>query len=201
MKNSKNNAISILPNNNDVLYYNNFLLREKANALYQQLYQTLNWQQQPITLFGKTFMQPRLIAWYGDAGIAYTYSKTSLLAEGWTTELQQIQQQLNHFLKVQFNAVLANLYRDGQDSMGWHSDDEKELGPQPIIASLSLGASRTLQFRTKQQPRQKASIVLESGSLLVMCGNSQVNWQHQVPKTKKIHSPRINLTFRTIYSQ
>lgn len=198
MKSSKNNAIYILPNSEEVLYYNNFLLKEKANDLYEILRQELDWKQYPITLFGKTFSQPRLVAWYGQKGTQYRYSKTTLIADGWTTELEEIQQSLQTVLGTNFNSVLANLYRDGQDSMGWHSDDEKELGPQPIIASLSLGATRKLQFRKKINKTEKAAVLLESGSLLIMQGNCQQEWQHQIAKTKTVNEPRINLTFRFI---
>lgn len=198
MKSPKNKAISIFENNHNVLYYNNFLLETKANQLYQKLLRDLNWQQYPIRMFGKTMLQPRLIAWYGDQGIRYTYSQTTLVAEGWNDDLKQIQEELRQRFQLNFNSVLANLYRDGQDSMGWHSDNEKELGEQPIIASISLGVARTLQFRQKDHPKTKTSILLEPGSLLLMRGNTQEYWQHQIAKTKKVTTPRINLTFRII---
>lgn len=198
MQHSKNNAISILPNKEEVLYYNNFLLNTEAEKLYQNLRTDLDWQQYPIQMFGKTMWQPRLVAWYGDEGIQYTYSQTTLVAKGWNDHLKYIQEQLQDYLGFNFNSVLANLYRDGQDSMGWHSDDEKELGPHPIIASISLGAPRTFQLRKKDDHKIKSSILLESGSLLLMQGNCQKNWQHQIAKTKKVKTPRINLTFRII---
>jgi len=198
MESPKNKAISIFGDNRDVLYYNNFLLKEDADKLYQKLLADLNWQQHPIRMFGKTVLQPRLIAWYGDKDIQYTYSQTTLVAEGWNKYLKQIHEALNNRLQLNFNSVLANLYRDGQDSMGWHSDNEKELGKQPIIASISLGATRALQFRQKNEHRIKKSILLESGSLLLMRGCTQEYWQHQIAKTKKIKTPRINLTFRVI---
>lgn len=198
MKSSKNKAISILGNNDDVLYYNNFLLKEEADHLYQKLLRDLNWKQYPIQMFGKTMLQPRLIAWYGDPNTSYTYSQTTLVAEGWNDELKLIQEKLIQHFQFNFNSVLVNLYRDGQDSMGWHSDNEKELGQQPIIVSLSLGTPRTLQFRKKDDHKTKASVLLESGSLLLMQGDTQELWQHQVAKTKKVKTPRINLTFRII---
>lgn len=200
MGSSKNKAISIFGDNRDVLYYNNFLLKEEADHLYQKLLLDLNWQQYPIRMFGKTMLQPRLIAWYGNQGTEYTYSQTTLVAEGWNNNLKQIQEALIKHFQLNFNSVLANLYRDGQDSMGWHSDNEKELGTQPIIASISLGTPRMLQFRKKENTKTKASILLESGSLLLMQGNTQENWQHQIAKTKKVKTPRINLTFRMIQS-
>jgi alkylated DNA repair dioxygenase AlkB len=200
MESSKNKAISIFGNNRAVLYYNNFLLKAEADQLYQRLLTELSWQQYPIRMFGKTLLQPRLIAWYGDKDTQYTYSQTTLIAEGWDDNLKQIQEELKHRLQLNFNSVLANLYRDGQDSMGWHSDNEKELGAEPVIASISLGAARTLQFRKKDDHKTKTSILLESGSLLLMRGNTQDNWQHQIAKTKKVKTPRINLTFRIIQS-
>lgn len=200
MESSKNKAISIFGNNRDVLYYNNFLLKTEADHLYQKLLTDLDWQQHPIRMFGKTMLQPRLIAWYGDIDTQYSYSQTTLVAKGWTADLKQIQEALMHRFQLNFNAVLANLYRDGQDSMGWHSDNEKELGRQPVIASISLGTPRTLQFRQKGNSKTKTSIVLESGSLLLMQGNTQEDWQHQIAKTKKVKTPRINLTFRIIQS-
>jgi alkylated DNA repair dioxygenase AlkB len=200
MESSKNKAISIFGNNRAVLYYNNFLLKTEADHLYQKLLADLNWQQYPIRMFGKTMLQPRLIAWYGDPNTQYSYSQTTLVAEGWPDDLKQIQEALMHRFQLNFNAVLANLYRDGQDSMGWHSDNEKELGAQPVIASISLGTPRTLQFRQKGNHKTKASIVLEPGSLLVMRGTTQEDWQHQIAKTKKVNTPRINLTFRIIQS-
>ncbi|CAA6807762.1 MAG: Alpha-ketoglutarate-dependent dioxygenase AlkB [uncultured Aureispira sp.] len=199
MESPKNKAISILRNNRDLLYYNNFLLDTEANQFYQNLLADLNWQQYPIRMFGKTMLQPRLIAWHGDQGIQYTYSQTTLIAEGWDDNLKQIQKKLRQNFQLNFNSVLANLYRDGQDSMGWHSDNEKELGKQPIIASISLGVARTLQFRHKDNHKIKTSIVLEPGSLLLMQGNTQEDWQHQIAKTKKVTTPRINLTFRIIH--
>lgn len=198
MESPKNKAISIFDDNDDVLYYNNFLLKEEADHLYKRLLLDLDWQQYPIQMFGKTMLQPRLIAWYGDQGTEYTYSQTNLVAEGWNQNLKNIQEKLAHQLQLNFNSVLANLYRDGQDSMGWHSDNEKELGAKPTIASISLGTPRTLQFRRKDNPKVKTSILLESGSLLLMQGNTQEEWQHQIAKTKKVKTPRINLTFRII---
>ncbi|WMX13900.1 alpha-ketoglutarate-dependent dioxygenase AlkB [Aureispira sp. CCB-E] len=198
MKSSKNKAISILSQSDNILYYNNFLSTVEAQVLYQKLLHNLDWQQYPIRMFGKTIWQPRLIAWYGDKGIQYTYSQTTLTAEGWDNDLKQLREKLQHELQLNFNSVLANLYRDGQDSMGWHSDDEKELGTQPTIASISLGTARKFQLRQKEDHKIKTTVLLEPGSLLLMQGDSQHKWQHQIAKTKRITTPRINLTFRKI---
>lgn len=190
---------SILPKSDAVWYYPSFLEPTVAQHYYTLLAQTLEWKQYPIQLFGKTLLQPRLIAWYGVPNITYTYAQTTLTAAGWTPTLKALQEQLLESTQLNFNSVLANWYRDGQDSMGWHSDNEKELGEQPTIASISLGAARTLHFRTIQKPHQRTSVLLESGSLLVMKGDSQTLWQHQLPKSKKVQAGRINLTFRQIF--
>ncbi len=190
--------IAVLPDSEAVLYYPNFIPTPAATEAYQTLEETLAWAQYPIRMFGKTLLQPRLIAWYGDQGVHYKYAQTELLAEGWTPLLETWRDQLDAFAKASFNCVLANYYRDGQDSMGWHSDDEPELGPQPTIASISLGATRRLQFRHRQDRQHKAHIDLASGSLLLMRGNSQADWQHQIAKTKRVQSGRINLTYRYI---
>lgn len=198
MRNTKNNATSIINDYGNVHYYRDFLSSEKSDFLFHHFQSTIDWQQHPITLFGKTFLQPRLIAWYGDEGISYRYSQTTLTATGWTAELLAIQKMLKEDFQLDFNAVLMNLYRDGQDSMGWHSDDETSLGRQPTIASISLGTPRTMQFRQTKDHKKKTNCLLESGSLLLMEDETQHYWQHQIPKRKKITTPRINLTFRKI---
>lgn len=198
MQNLKNKAIPVINTNGEVFYFKNFLSDEEANDLYNKMLENTAWAQYPITIFGKTFLQPRLIAWQGDRGVEYTYSKTTFQSNGWSSEVLYIKEKLEESLNLHFNSVLLNLYRNGQDSMGWHSDNEKELGINPLIASVSLGACRQIQFRQTKDHSQKISLNLESGSLLLMQGNTQHHWQHQIPKTKKVEMPRINLTFRTI---
>jgi len=193
MRNTKNNATSIINDYGNVVYYKDFISAEKSDFLFNHFQSTIDWKQYPITLFGKTFLQPRLVAWYGDQGTSYRYSQTTLLASGWTEELLAIKTQLKEAFQLDFNGVLMNLYRDGQDSMGWHSDDETSLGIQPAIASISLGTARTMQFRQSNNHKEKASCLLESGSLLLMQDDTQHYWQHQIPKRKKIITPRINL--------
>lgn len=190
--------IAVLPYSQAVLYYPNFIPTALSTTAYQTLTKQLTWAQYPIRMFGKTLLQPRLITWYGDKGVRYRYAQTELLADGWPPLLEQWRRQLETFVPASFNCVLANYYRDGQDSMSWHSDDEPELGTQPIIASISLGATRRLQFRHRQNHQQKAYIDLASGSLLIMKGNSQADWQHQIAKTKRVQTGRINLTYRYI---
>lgn len=183
----------------DVLLIDPFLDAESSMNLFKTLYETLSWQSLQIKLYGRLLNQPRLTAFYGDDGIHYTYSNLTLKAEPFTQELLNIKQTIESVCQTTFNCVLANLYRDGNDSMGWHSDDEPSLGDQPTIASISFGAER--RFHLKHQfdpsiPTQK--LLLRPGSLLIMQGQSQSHWQHQLPKSKRVALPRINLTFRRI---
>jgi alkylated DNA repair dioxygenase AlkB len=176
----------------------NFIPKEKQSPLQRALEQKVAWQQEKIRMFGKQVDQPRLTAWYADAGKAYTYSGLTWEPLPWLPELSQLKSQLGNLTGAAFNSVLLNLYRHGQDSMGWHSDDEPELGPNPIIASVSLGQERTFSFRHRLQKELKKQLVLPSGSLLLMAGSTQHFWHHQLPKTTKPQQPRINLTFRFI---
>lgn len=178
-----------------------FLLPAEAEALLQELTATVGWRHEPIKLFGKDVLQPRLTAWYGDAGASYRYSGLQLEPQPWTPALQQLRQRVQAATGARFNSVLLNLYRHGQDSMGWHADDEPELGPAPVIASLSLGAAR--RFRLRPRPgtdftHAPFSLELGSGSLLLMQGPTQQHWQHAVPKTARPTGPRLNLTFRQV---
>ncbi|MFC6858663.1 alpha-ketoglutarate-dependent dioxygenase AlkB family protein [Zunongwangia atlantica] len=179
-----------------LIYNANFLDTLFSEKLFQQLYTETNWIQEPIKIFGKEMMQPRLTHLFGER--SYSYSTIIMNPEPFPEMLQQLKNNLENFTKSTFNVCLANLYRDGQDSMGWHSDDEKELGENPTIASISLGGERMfhLQHKTKKELKQK--FVLAPGSLLIMAGETQHFWKHQLPKTKKQVAPRINLTFRQI---
>lgn len=168
------------------------------NALFQELYRRTPWEQKKITLFGRTMNQPRLISWYSDPEVYYNYSNTIFQPKDWPENLKQLKNRLNKSFKTNFNSVLLNLYRDGNDSMGLHSDDEKELGKNPIIASISLGAVRAFRFKHKSKKNCVEKLYLKSGSLLLMSGETQHHWKHEVPKSKKILKPRINLTFRAI---
>ncbi|RNI28636.1 alpha-ketoglutarate-dependent dioxygenase AlkB family protein [Rufibacter latericius] len=176
-----------------------FISREKQASLQEALTQKAAWRQEKIRMFGKQVDQPRLTAWYADAGKAYTYSGLTWEPLPWLPELAELRSQLEKTTGAPFNSVLLNLYRHGQDSMGWHADDEPELGQNPIIASLSLGQERTFSFRHRLQKELKNQLVLPSGSLLLMAGSTQHYWHHQLPKTTKLLQPRINLTFRFIY--
>ena len=187
-----------LDKNSKLEYIQNFLSYEETNIYYHKLHDSLEWHAEQIKIYGKTYWQPRLLAWYGDNGISYRYSGIEHLAIPWTPELIILKDKIENVTGVTFNSVLANKYRNGQDSMGWHSDDEKELGENPVIASLSLGEERKISFRSKFD-KEKLDLKLDSGSLLMMSGATQQNWQHAVTKTKKDIGVRINLTFRKIY--
>jgi alkylated DNA repair dioxygenase AlkB len=181
-------------------YTSGWLRETEATALLHHLLQTLNWQQQPIRMFGKMVMQPRLTAWYGHHGASYTYSGLRHDPLPFTPELEQLRARLQLETGLTFNSVLCNLYRNGTDSMGWHSDNEPELGPAPVIASVSLGQPRRFLLRHKQNPHCKHTLLLESGSLLLMHGHTQAFWQHSLPKSKTANNQRINLTFRHIHT-
>lgn len=182
-----------------LLYDSQFLSQKESDRLFSQLEKEIHWEQDEIIMFGKKILQPRLHAWYGDPGISYTYSGLKMQAKAWTEELQEVKVKISSIFPAQYNSVLLNLYRSGKDSMGWHSDDEKELGKNPIIASLSLGQVR--KFHLKHKKRKDLDTVrleLSHGSLLIMAGSTQHHWKHQIPKTAKTVQPRINLTFREI---
>ena len=181
-----------------ISYFPNFLTTERANHYYKTLESEINWRQDEITVYGKRYKQPRLTALYGESGKKYGYSNLVMSPLPFTPALFILKEQLEQIAKTSFNVVLLNLYRDGTDSNGWHSDDEKELGKNPSIASISLGGTRTFQLRKKSDIKIRYNLELSNGSLLLMTGSTQHFWQHQIPKTKKKVPPRINLTFRKI---
>ena len=170
----------------------------ESKALFEKLTENITWRQESIFIFGRKVLTPRLTAWYGDAGAVYKYSGVSFDPLPWTEELLFIKSKAEGLAGTTFNSVLLNLYRDGSDSMGWHSDDEPELGRDPIIASVNLGEARRFDLRLKTDHQQKLQILLKDGSVLVMKGELQHYWQHQIAKSAKVKGPRINLTFRTI---
>jgi alkylated DNA repair dioxygenase AlkB len=186
----------------EVQFIRSFYTDALALQTLAQLSSETPWQQDRITLWGKQHWQPRLSAWYGDTGTRYAYSGLMLEPRPWTPALQAIRQDIETATGHRFNSVLLNLYRNEQDSMGWHSDDEAELGAMPVIASLSLGETRTFKLRHKTRPQQKTiAIDLTNGSLLVMAGTTQQFWQHGIDKERKSKGPRVNLTFRTIFKR
>lgn len=183
----------------ELLFAPAFLSAAEATALLAHLTAAAAWEQRTIRLFGQQFPQPRLTAWYGDAGARYTYSGLAWEPRPWLPALAALRQCLETATSTRYNSVLLNLYRDGRDSMGWHADDEPELGPAPAIASLSLGAGR--RFRLRPRPglsHPPLSIDLPHGSLLLMRGSTQQHWQHALPKTARPVGPRLNLTFRWV---
>jgi alkylated DNA repair dioxygenase AlkB len=182
----------------DVDYYPAFFSKAESDALFQDLLATTNWKQEKIKLYGKLIDLPRLTAWYGDQGKSYTYSGIKVVAEPWTDTLLRIKREIEAVSGVSFNSVLLNLYRGEQDSVAWHSDDEPELGVNPVIGSVSFGATRRFQLKHKREKALKREIDLLHGSYLLMKGPTQHCWLHQVPKTKKPAKQRVNLTFRVI---
>ena len=175
-------------------------LGQPAAELFEILHRELHWRQESVTLFGKTHPQPRLAAWYGDQEAVYRYSGRRYDPRPWHPLLSALRTRLETLCGTPFNSVLANLYRDEQDCMGLHADDERELGPRPVIASLSLGEERLFCLRARRRDQRPRSlrIPLGSGSLLVMSGDTQRNWKHEVPRTRQPCGPRINLTFRQV---
>ena len=183
----------------EIIYYPHFFTTAEAQAIYQKLLEKTPWQQDPIKVFGKTHLQPRLTALFGNEDKSYSYSNIKMQPHPWNPLLRKINLRLETEIKHTFTSVLLNLYRDGKDSNGWHSDNEKELGTNPIIASLSFGAERSFHLQHQTQKNLKHKIILEHGSLLIMKGTTQTYWKHQIPKTTKPIGARINLTFRTLF--
>lgn len=184
----------------ELVYYPDFLKPEEANTLYDSLYKSIFWQQKDIKIFGKKIPQPRLTAFFAEKGVSYTYSGLQWQSESFPSEIKKLMNKLEKVSEIKFNTCLANLYRDGRDSMGWHADDEKALGKNPVIASISLGGDRKFQWKHKTQKSLKDELILSHGSLLLMQGSMQHYWKHQLSKTKIEVSPRINLTFRKVYN-
>ena len=175
----------------------NFFNQVDSNELLKKLISDLPWESMAIKMFGKDITIPRLQCWVGDKGCDYKYSGKKLNRQNWTTDLIMIREKIYKELNIDFNSVLVNYYRNGMDSMGWHSDDEKELGPNPTIASISLGSERDLVFRNKIN-KEVLPIPQTHGCLILIDGKTQKNWQHAIKKTRKVIGPRINLTFRNI---
>jgi alkylated DNA repair dioxygenase AlkB len=182
-----------------VIFYENFFTETEADFFLKDLLENIEWRHEAIKLYGKEVMQPRLTAWYGDEGVVYGYSGIKLKPLDWTPSLLKIKEKIEAASGAKFNSVLLNQYRSGQDSMGWHRDNEKELGKNPIIASVSFGASRSFQFRHYFDKQLKHRIELNHGSFLLMKNETQHFWEHQIPKTAKPVSTRINLTFRWVF--
>jgi len=188
---------NLAPYDGELYLIKQFYRQPESGQLFAQLQAGLSWQEEAIFIYGRWVKVPRLMCWYGDPDAWYRYSGVNHRPMPWTPVLQAIREKVERQCQCRFNSVLANLYRDGNDSMGCHADDEKELGPNPVIASLSLGDERLFRLYHKKT-KEKLDIVLGHGDLLVMAGTLQYHWMHAVPKTKKLKNPRINLTFRKI---
>ncbi len=171
-----------------------------AFQYFNSLQTSIPWEQDQVNIFGKKILTKRKVAWYGEEAFSYTYSNSTKKALPWTKELLKLKNKVEERTGSTFNTCLLNLYHSGQEGMGWHSDDEPELGPHPIIAAISLGAERILYLKHKSS-KKSISIILEPGSLLLMKGKTQSHWLHRLPPTKKVTRPRISLTFRTIFSK
>lgn len=191
---------NLLPRDGAAWLRRDVLDRARADAAFRRLIDELPWTEHELEMFGRTVLEPRLSAWIGDEGTAYRYSGRLREPRPWTPALIELRALCESLADARFNSVLANLYRTGSDSMGWHADDEPELGPHPVIASLSLGATRRFRLRHRLT-RETVSIDLPAGSLLVMRGPCQEHWQHSLPKTAREVGPRINLTFRRTGSE
>jgi alkylated DNA repair dioxygenase AlkB len=181
----------------ELILIREFYSQAESDQLFTTLFNSLHWQEEDIFIFSKWVKVPRLMCWYGDPDAYYQYSGVNHQPKSWTTELLNIREKVEQQCQCAFNSVLANLYRDGRDSMGCHADDEKELGINPTIASLSLGDERLFRLHHKKS-KQTLNITLQHGDLLVMGGTCQRHWLHSVPKTKAFKTLRINLTFRKI---
>ena len=194
---SEEKTILKLPNA-ELIYIESFYNLDHADHYFKILKETTIWQQDDITVFGKTYKQPRLTALYANNSHPYSYSNITMHPHRFTSDLLQIKDDIEQEIKHRFTTVLLNLYRNGNDSNGWHADNEKELGKNPIIASVSFGAIRPFHFKHRYLKTQKHKLNLNHGSLLIMKGEMQHFWLHQIAKTKKPIGERINLTFRSI---
>ncbi|TDF38167.1 alpha-ketoglutarate-dependent dioxygenase AlkB [Alteromonadaceae bacterium M269] len=182
----------------ELIYIPDFMTKGQASFYYSELERTLPWRQETIRIYGKEMLTPRLQSWHGYINTDYQYSELTMSSNPWTQTLLDIKTQCESRHKATYNSVLANHYRDGDDAVGWHADDEPELGNQPVIASVTLGCERTFSLR-HNLTKQRIDLELESGSLLIMAGPTQQYWQHTIPRRKGIKEGRINLTFRYIY--
>jgi alkylated DNA repair dioxygenase AlkB len=188
---------NILPYDGEVIYYGVLFSKEQANSYLQALLHNIEWKNDEAMIFGKHIVTARKVAWYGDDAFSYTYSGTTKQALMWTTELLELKSVVEKISNATFNSCLLNLYHDGKEGMAYHSDDEKALGKNTTIASVTFGAVRKFLFKHKTTG-ESTSLILEHGSLLVMKGETQTNWLHRLPPTTKVNTPRVNLTFRTI---
>lgn len=191
---------NLLPYGGEVNYYGRIMTYEEAEHFFNCLIHNIKWENDKALIFGKEIITKRKVAWYGDKPFKYTYSNFTKQAQPWTKELIDLKNRIEDRSGNKFNSCLLNLYHNGSEGMAWHSDGEKDLQKNGAIGSISLGAERKFAFKHKQT-KEKIDLWLENGSLLIMKGETQENWLHRLPPTKKIIAPRINLTFRTIVGQ
>lgn len=190
-----NNPIQII--NGEYIYIENFYEKNEADLYFNTLIKNIDWKQESMNMYGKQILFPRLTSWYGQSDKPYSFSGITLNPHPWSKELLEIKKNIEPLANVEYNSVLLNRYRNGNDSISWHTDAEKELGLNPVIASVNFGAERTFQLK-HIETKKRIDIALKHGSLLIMMGELQHYWLHQVPKTKKPKTERINLTFRVI---
>lgn len=193
-------AMNQLPYDGTVIYYGQTLSTTQADYYYQSLFSTIEWRNDEAVIFGRKLITKRKVAWYGENAFSYTYSNTTKYALPWTPELKELKQHVEELTKETYNSCLLNLYHTGDEGMAWHSDGERELKKNGAIASLSLGAVRKFSFKHKSNGITR-SLFLEHGSLLVMKDETQTHWLHRLPPTKRVKTPRINLTFRTMIAE
>lgn len=188
---------NLLPFDGELIYIENFMDVNSAQQFFENLYAGIDWEHEEFYMYGKKIISKRKVAWYGENDLEYGYSGIHRKAKPWTSDLHDLKGLIEKETSERFNSCLLNLYHNGSEGMGWHSDNEKELKAEATIASLSLGSSRKFSFK-HMESKKNLSLILQNGSLLLMKGKIQQFWLHQLPKTKKSHGPRINLTFRSI---
>ncbi len=197
---AKEKITDLLPEDGIAEYYGPVMAVQEAITCFERLMKEVDWKHDEAVIFGKHYITKRKVAWYGDKDFNYTYSNKTRKALPWTNSLVELKSGIEKITGAKFNSCLLNLYHDGDEGMAWHSDDEKTLAKDGVIASVSFGAERKFSFRHKKT-KESVSLILENGSLLVMRGSTQANWLHRLPKSKKIFGPRINLTFRIMILQ
>ncbi|MCK0179686.1 alpha-ketoglutarate-dependent dioxygenase AlkB [Flavobacteriaceae bacterium S0862] len=190
-------GVPVKINNGEYIYIPNFYNKTNADTYLKRLINDIKWKQESMKMYGKEIPFPRLTAWYGDNDKPYSFSGITLQPHPWSPGLVKIKADIEPKAKVVFNSVLLNRYRDGNDSISWHTDAEKELGENPVIASVNFGAERKFQLKHKET-NERIDILLKHGSLLIMQGELQHYWKHQIPKSKTVSQERVNLTFRVI---
>ena len=190
-------SVNLARRDGELYYLENFIPTAEADRFLERLRAELDWREEVVTIAGRAIQVPRLVCWHGDSEARYRYSGVVHAPEPWTEALSSLRQRVEAYCAQRFNSVLGNLYRNGDDTLGWHADQERELGPEPYIASLSFGAERRFDLRHNRS-RETMNLPLTHGSLLLMGGQLQHHWQHRIPRMRGVRAPRINLTFRAI---